>query len=94
MPEPLGGHPQPAQRRVPGQTDVGSDRCGSQDFVRRPDDNPETVRSRLAAYHAQTAPLLPYYAKRGILRSVDGMAPIDEVTAQIEAALVNGVEAN
>lgn len=70
------------------------DRCGSREFLRRPDDNPETVRSRLAAYHAQTAPLLPYYAERGILRSVDGMAPIDAVTAQIEAALANGVTAN
>lgn len=70
------------------------DRCGSREFLRRPDDNPETVRSRLAAYHAQTAPLLPYYAERGILRSVDGMAPIDAVTAQIEAALANGVAAN
>jgi adenylate kinase len=70
------------------------DRCGSHDFVRRPDDNPETVRSRLAAYYAQTAPLLPYYAERGILRSVDGMAPIDEVTAQTEAALANGIWAN
>jgi adenylate kinase len=63
------------------------DRCGSTDFVRRPDDNAETVKARLAAYHAQTAPILPYYAARGVLRSVDGMAGIDEVAAEIEALI-------
>ena len=47
----------------------------------------ETVRSRLVAYEAQTAPLLPYYAGKGLLRTVDGMAPIDEVTAAIRNAL-------
>jgi adenylate kinase len=63
------------------------DRCGSTEFVRRPDDNAETVKARLKAYHAQTAPILPYYAQRGVLRSVDGMAEIDEVAAQIEALI-------
>ena len=63
------------------------DRCGSTQFVRRPDDNAETVKARLAAYHAQTAPILPYYADRGVLRSVDGMAGIDEVAAEIEALI-------
>ena len=63
------------------------DRCGATEFVRRPDDNAETVKARLAAYHAQTAPILPYYAERGVLRSVDGMAEIDEVAAQIEALI-------
>lgn len=63
------------------------DRCGGTEFVRRPDDNAETVKARLAAYHAQTAPILPYYAQRGVLRSVDGMAEIDEVAAQIEALI-------
>ncbi len=63
------------------------DFCGSRDFDRRADDNEETVRSRLAVYHRQTAPLLPYYASRGILATVDGMAAIDEVTDQIFAAL-------
>jgi adenylate kinase len=63
------------------------DKCGGREFVRRPDDNTETVKARLAAYHAQTAPLLPYYAKRGVLRSVDGMAPIDEVSRQLESLL-------
>ncbi len=63
------------------------DVCGATDFVRRADDNEETVRSRLAVYHCQTEPLLPYYASRGILVTVDGMAAIDAVTEQILAAL-------
>ena len=56
------------------------DACGSTEMVRRPDDKPETVRTRLAAYDKQTAPLLPYYRRKGVLREVDGMAPIDTVT--------------
>lgn len=63
------------------------DRCGSTEFVRRKDDNAETVRARLGAYHAQTAPILPYYADRGILGAVDGMAAIEAVAAQIEALM-------
>ncbi len=63
------------------------DVCGSTEFSRRKDDNAETVTARLSAYHAQTAPLLPYYQGRGVLKSVDGMAEIDEVTRQIEAVL-------
>ena len=63
------------------------DRCGGTEFNQRPDDNEETVKTRLAAYHAQTAPLLPYYRGRGVLKTVDGMAAIDEVAAQIGAAL-------
>lgn len=63
------------------------DRCGSTEFTRRADDKAETVVPRLKAYHEQTAPLLPYYEGRGILKRVDGMAEIDEVTSQIEAVL-------
>ncbi|PPR09640.1 MAG: adenylate kinase [Alphaproteobacteria bacterium MarineAlpha11_Bin1] len=63
------------------------DNCGKTEFTRRKDDNPETVASRLESYHAQTAPLLPYYENQGTLRCVDGMAEIDEVTRQIEAVL-------
>ncbi len=63
------------------------DSCGGTEFKRRADDNEETVRSRLAAYRAQTAPILPYYRDKGLLQSVDGMAPIDEVTGQLEAIL-------
>ena len=68
---------------VPGKCDV----CGSTEFVRRADDNRETVGARLEAYHRQTAPILPHYAAQGILRTVDGMADIDEVARQIDAVL-------
>lgn len=61
------------------------DDCGHTEFVRRADDTAETVCARLEAYHAQTAPLLPYYRKRGVLSSVDGMAEIDAVARQIES---------
>jgi adenylate kinase len=64
--------------------------CGATDFVRRADDRPEAVATRLEAYRNQTAPILPYYRERGILRTVDGMAEIDEVTRQIEAVLRDG----
>ncbi|MBX6320281.1 MAG: adenylate kinase [Rhodospirillaceae bacterium] len=63
------------------------DKCGGTDFKRRDDDRPEAVRPRLEAYERQTAPLLPYYERRGLLRRVDGMADIDEVARQIDAAL-------
>jgi adenylate kinase len=69
--------------RVPGVCD----KCGSRTFTRRPDDNRETVKARLDAYHRQTAPILPHYAAQGVLRTVDGMAAIDAVTRQIDAAL-------
>jgi adenylate kinase len=63
------------------------DICGSRVFIRRPDDNAETVKARLEAYRQQTAPILPYYRAKRLLRSVDGMAPIDAVTQQIETIL-------
>jgi adenylate kinase len=63
------------------------DSCGGTEFRRRDDDNEATVRSRLEAYHAQTAPILPYYAQAGVLQGVDGMAGIDEVARQIEEVL-------
>lgn len=66
------------------------DECGSTEFVRRKDDNAETVAQRLRAYHAQTAPLLPYFRQKGVLRSVDGMKSIDEVTAEIEEIIESG----
>ena len=69
--------------RVPGVCD----RCGSTEFLRRADDNAETVRTRLAAYRNQTAPILPYYRRRGVLRSVDGMAEMDAVAAAIDREL-------
>ncbi|PHZ83539.1 adenylate kinase [Paremcibacter congregatus] len=65
------------------------DSCGSTNFTRRADDNRETVVSRLATYHAQTAPLLPYYAEKGVLKTIDGMADINDVTNQINDVLTN-----
>lgn len=63
------------------------DSCGSTAFVRRADDNRETVMARLEAYHRQTAPIIPHYAASGILRGIDGMADIDEVARQIDRVL-------
>jgi adenylate kinase len=67
------------------------DQCGATEFSRRSDDTPETVKTRLAAYHAETAPLLAYYRERAIVWTVDGAAAFDEVTRQIEDVLA-GVE--
>jgi adenylate kinase len=63
------------------------DACGSTEFKRRPDDNEQTVRTRMAEYRAKTAPILPYYESRGLVRRVDGMASVDAVAAQIAAIL-------
>jgi adenylate kinase len=68
---------------VDGVCDV----CGGCEFACRADDRPETVKARLEVYHRQTAPILPYYRDRGILRPVDGMAEIDAVTREIEKIL-------
>ena len=75
------------ERFHPPRTAGVCDECGSADLVHRADDRPEAVKTRLDAYRNQTAPILPYYEARGILRSVDGMAEIDDVTRQIEAVL-------
>ncbi len=63
------------------------DNCGSTEFTRRSDDNRETVAKRLDEYHRQTAPILPHYQAKGMLRAVDGMADIDEVARQVDAVL-------
>ena len=74
-----GYHDKFKQPRVAGVCD----KCGSTEFKRRPDDNEETVRTRMAEYRAKTEPILPIYEARGLVSRVDGMAPIDEVTAAI-----------
>ncbi len=63
------------------------DKCGGTQFKRRPDDNEETVRTRMAEYRGKTAPILPIYEARGIVSRVDGMAEMDAVTKAIEAIL-------
>jgi len=78
-----GYHDKFKRPKVEGVCDV----CGSKEFVRRKDDNAETMRTRMAAYRDQTEPLLPYYAGRGVLRKVDGMASMDEVYRQISGVL-------
>jgi adenylate kinase len=84
-----GYHDRFKRPRADGVCDV----CGGTAFTRRADDNAETVKARLEAYHRQTAPLLPYYAAQGKLRTVDGMAPMEEVARQIEAVLAGGTAA-
>lgn len=66
------------------------DLCGSTEFKRRPDDNAQTVRTRLAEYRAKTAPILPIYEARGLVSRVNGMLPIDQVGATIDAILNAG----
>ncbi len=68
---------------VPGRCDV----CGGTEFIRRADDNRETVTARLAAYHRQTAPIVPHYEAQGRFYSIDGMANIDAVTIALEKVI-------
>lgn len=63
------------------------DACGSSQFKRRPDDNEETVRTRMQEYRAKTEPILPIYEARGIVKKVDGMGNMDEVSSAIESVL-------
>ena len=69
------------------KTEGVCDKCAGIEFKRRADDNEQTVRARLQSYHAQTAPIIPYYQTKGSLKKVDGMANIDDVTRQIESIL-------
>ncbi|WP_267381930.1 MULTISPECIES: adenylate kinase [unclassified Sphingomonas] len=71
------------QPAVAGVCDV----CASTEFKRRPDDNAQTVRTRMAEYRAKTQPILPIYETRGLVHRVDGMADIAHVTAAIESIL-------
>ena len=67
------------------------DECGATEFTRRKDDNAETVKNRLDAYHQQTAPVLPYYKAKGLLQTVDGMQAIEVVSGQIKKILETGL---
>ena len=78
-----GYHDSFKQPKVEGTCDV----CVAHEFKRRPDDNAETVRTRMAEYRAKTAPILPHYESKGIVRRVDGMAPMAEVGAAIAGIL-------
>ena len=81
-----GYHDRHKQPRVPDTCDV----CASNEFKRRPDDNADTVRTRMAEYRAKTAPILPIYQARGILTRIDGMADIAAVTVAIDGILDAG----
>jgi adenylate kinase len=74
------------RHKLPATQNV-CDNCGGTEFKRRPDDNEETVRTRMAEYRAKTEPILPIYDARGLVHRVDGMAPIGEVTEAINAIL-------
>ena len=78
-----GYHDRFKRPRQEGVCDV----CGNKEFVRRADDNAETVTTRLMAYYRDTAPITGYYFCKGILKTVDGMAPIEKVSAEIAQAL-------
>ena len=69
------------------QVEGTCDACGGHEFKRRPDDNEQTVRTRMAEYRAKTAPILPFYEEKGLVRRVDGMASVEEVAAAIDAIL-------
>jgi adenylate kinase len=69
--------------KVPGVCDV----CGSTEFKRRPDDNEQTVRTRMEEYRRKTAPILPFYDARGLVRRVNGMGSVEEVAAEIDSIL-------
>ena len=81
-----GYHDSFKQPKVEGECD----KCKGHEFKRRPDDNEETVRTRMAEYRAKTAPILPIYEARGIVSRVDGMADMDDVTVAIAAILDGG----
>jgi len=63
------------------------DHCGGREFVHRSDDTPETIRKRLEIFHRETAPIIPYYETRGLLRRVSGMGSIEAVKNDIASAL-------
>lgn len=69
------------------EKDAVCDKCGGTEFIRRPDDKPETVRNRLEVYHEQTKPLIKYYKEQGKIRTIDGEQPIQEVTKALEQAM-------
>ena len=69
--------------KVDGTCDV----CGHHEFKRRPDDNEATVRTRMAEYRAKTAPILPFFEDKGLVRRVDGMANVDDVAREIDIIL-------
>jgi len=79
-------HDDTAPSKVPGVCDS----CGGTDLRRRADDNPEALRTRLMEYYKKTSPLIGYYHAKGLLRPVDGLAPVEEVARAIAEVLDRG----
>ena len=78
--------------RACGYTGTAADTTCPQcsgEMYQRADDNPETIKNRLDVYHTSTAPLVNYYAGAGVLVEIDGNRPVDEVYADVKAAIVN-----
>lgn len=71
----------------PPQVEGVCDRCGSTQVVQRKDDSEETIRARLATYHAQTAPVLGFFSGHGLVSEVDGTGEISDVAQRLAAAL-------
>ena len=69
------------------------DKCAGTTFTRRPDDKAETVRARLMVYYRETSPLIGYYFAKGKLSTIDGMAPIGDVTRALEDILAKSAKA-
>jgi adenylate kinase len=80
------GAPYHDRFKLPKVDDI-CDVCGGHEFKRRADDNEQTVRTRLAEYRAKTAPILPFYEERGLVRRVDGMQPVEIVATAIDDIL-------
>jgi adenylate kinase len=78
-----GYHEKYKPTKKPGVCDV----CGSTEFTHRSDDNPETMKTRLKAFREQTAPILPYYRQKGLLKTIDGMASMSEVQNSLVSIL-------
>ena len=76
-------HDRTKPTKVPGTCDV----CGSHDLKRRADDNEDSLRQRLLEYYKKTSPLIGYYHAKGNLKVVDGLQPMDEVTAAVARAI-------
>jgi len=89
-----GYHDTGKQPATSGQCDSCGNKVEKEKWVRRADDKPEVVQGRLDSYHKWTAPILPFYDSRGMLKVVDGMAGIDNVTKLIESAVDEGVKGN
>ncbi len=75
------------ERFHPPKAEGNCDVCGAHEFKRRPDDNETTVRTRMAEYRAKTAPILPFYEDKGLVRRVDGMQSVEDVADAIDAIL-------